>query len=408
MSYHSFALSTVAVLALAPGAGFAQQVIQDDLIVSGSLCVGIDCSNAEEFDFDTIRMKENNIRIQFVDTSTTDSFPGNDWRLIVNDAENGGRNMFALENTTAGHNPMTILATAPADALWVGTSGNIGLGTRSPVAAVHIVDGNSPALRLEQDGTAGFAAHAWDLGGNETGFFVRDVTDDGTLPLRVLAGSASDTLIVGPNGVGMGTSSIRASLDVAATDGSAQVLVRDTGGSGPSQMLVLENDGAPQIFMNNTTKNDAQWMFSAGRSMLLSPNDDPLGAVFELSNTGNLRIDGALTQSSDKRRKTAIEPVDPARILAKVAAMPVAEWTYIHDAEAGIRHIGPMAQDFYAAFGTGTDETGISALDGTGVALAAIQALAARNEALESEAAALQTDLRAMHARLETLETRGQ
>ncbi|MCJ7874798.1 tail fiber domain-containing protein [Phaeobacter sp. J2-8] len=113
--------------------------------------------------------------------------------------------------------------------------------------------------------------------------------------------------------------------------------------------------------------------------MLLVPGENTSLAVFDLSNTGDLQIDGALTQSSDKNRKMAIEPVDPTEILAKVRSMPVAEWTYKHDAATGIRHIGPMAQDFYAAFGTGADEKGISSLDGTGVALAAIQALSAEN-----------------------------
>ncbi|MBC8184459.1 hypothetical protein H8E88_25470 [candidate division KSB1 bacterium] len=51
------------------------QVILDDLIVDGSLCVGMDCVNGESFGFDTIRLKENTLRIRFIDTSSTSSFP---------------------------------------------------------------------------------------------------------------------------------------------------------------------------------------------------------------------------------------------------------------------------------------------------------------------------------------------
>ena len=45
----------------------------DDVIVDGSLCVGFDCVNGESFGFDTIRVKENNTRIRFYDTSTSAS-----------------------------------------------------------------------------------------------------------------------------------------------------------------------------------------------------------------------------------------------------------------------------------------------------------------------------------------------
>ncbi|NIM12421.1 MAG: hypothetical protein GTO45_09930, partial [Candidatus Aminicenantes bacterium] len=62
------------------------QVILDDLIVDGSICVGFDCVNGESFGFDTIRLKENNLRIRFVDTSSTASFPSNDWQITANDS----------------------------------------------------------------------------------------------------------------------------------------------------------------------------------------------------------------------------------------------------------------------------------------------------------------------------------
>jgi len=71
--------------------GNRDQVIADDLIVQGSACVGMDCVNGESFGFDTIRMKENNLRIKFQDTSTG-TFPTVDWQLTANDSTNGGAN----------------------------------------------------------------------------------------------------------------------------------------------------------------------------------------------------------------------------------------------------------------------------------------------------------------------------
>ena len=59
------------------------QVILDDLIVDGSLCVGLDCVNGESFGFDSIRLKENNLRIKVQDTSATASFPTRDWQITA-------------------------------------------------------------------------------------------------------------------------------------------------------------------------------------------------------------------------------------------------------------------------------------------------------------------------------------
>lgn len=72
----------------------ADQQFQDDVVVKGSLCVGIDCVNGENFGFDTIRLKENNLRIRFTDSSASSSFPTIDWQITVNDSNNGGLNYF--------------------------------------------------------------------------------------------------------------------------------------------------------------------------------------------------------------------------------------------------------------------------------------------------------------------------
>lgn len=103
-----------------------------------------------------------------------------------------------------------------------------------------------------------------------------------------------------------------------------------------------------------------------------------------------MTIRGALTQNSDKNRKTAIVPINHGDILSKVRNLPLSYWTYKTDTERGIRHIGPMAQDFYAAFGTGQGPKGISTLDTCGVALAAIQALAKENDALKQRLSELE------------------
>src|SRR6201985_2425331 len=114
------AFASTRVIALMLGATFitsgkarADFVIPDDLIVQGSACVGLDCVDGEAFGFDTIRLKENNTRIKFDDTSTSAGFPNNDWQLTANNSASGGQNKFSIEDITGSKVPFTVIAGAP-------------------------------------------------------------------------------------------------------------------------------------------------------------------------------------------------------------------------------------------------------------------------------------------------------
>ena len=176
------------------------QVIVNDLVVQGSTCTGFDCVNGENFGFDTLRLKENNLRIHFLDTSNSGSFPSNDWRIVANDTSNGGANYLAFEDSTAGRQPFRVTAGAPASSLFVDSQGDVGLGTSTPVLELHIADGDSPALRLEQNGSSGFTAQTWDIAGNEANFFIRDVTNGSRLPFKIRPGADNDSLVIEANG----------------------------------------------------------------------------------------------------------------------------------------------------------------------------------------------------------------
>jgi hypothetical protein len=80
------------------------------------------------------------------------------------------------------------------------------------------------------------------------------------------------------------------------------------------------------------------------------------------------------TSLSDRNAKANIEAIDPHAILARLVALPVTQWCYKDD-PSHRRYIGPMAQDFHAAFGLGDDDKRINTLDTDGVTLAAIQGL---------------------------------
>jgi hypothetical protein len=96
---------------------------------------------------------------------------------------------------------------------------------------------------------------------------------------------------------------------------------------------------------------------------------------------------GTTGDASDRDLKSGFGEVDVDEVLAAVRQLPITTWSYKDDPE--VRHIGPMAQDFAAAFGVGGDDRRIHRVDASGVALAAIQALAARLEAAEARIAEL-------------------
>jgi hypothetical protein len=83
---------------------------------------------------------------------------------------------------------------------------------------------------------------------------------------------------------------------------------------------------------------------------------------------------GSWASLSDRNVKANVMAVDGRTILERLASLPIATWNYTAQSDS-VRHMGPMAQDFRAAFGLGEDERHISTVDSEGVALAAIQEL---------------------------------
>lgn len=173
--------------------------ITDDLIVEGSACFGQDCVINESFGYNTIRLKENNLRIGFVDTSNSASFPSTDWELRANDIVNGGANKFSIADLDNQNEIFSVEGGAPANSLFVDDRGRVGFGTAAPLLDQHILSGNTPATRFEQDGSGGYPSQTWDIGGNETEFFIRDTTN-AQVPVRVLPGAPSDSLVVNSSG----------------------------------------------------------------------------------------------------------------------------------------------------------------------------------------------------------------
>ncbi|MBI2566918.1 MAG: hypothetical protein HYV63_07810 [Candidatus Schekmanbacteria bacterium] len=353
-------------------------VTSDDQITIGSLCVGLDCVNNENFDFDTIRLKENNLRIKFDDTSSTGSFPSNDWQLTANDSSSGGRSMFAIDDVTNARTPFLVTAGAPTSSLYIDSSGRLGLGTSSPVKDVDVVSGDTPAVRFNQDGTSGYTAQTWDVAGNEANFFVRDVTAGSRLPFRIFPGSPQNSLAIAASGnIGLGTYGPTASLHLARP--AQPTILLDHVTSGVQWRLRMTD------FSTYTDGFEIGRSDGTGASLRLYPAGNAAfynGADLRLAVTaaGNLWIAGTLTQSSSRAVKGHVVSAESLNVLGHLKNLEVALWSYKHDAPT-VKHLGPFAEDFHAAFGLGESSTGIAVSDVAGVALVAVKELQAELEA---------------------------
>ena len=104
---------------------------------------------------------------------------------------------------------------------------------------------------------------------------------------------------------------------------------------------------------------------------------------------------GAWSSLSDRNAKENFTPANAREVLDKVAALPMTSWNY-KTQEKSVRHLGPMAQDFHAAFGLGENDRTITTVDADGVSLAAIQGLNAK----------LEEEIKARDARITELERR--
>ena len=358
---------------------YADVLHYDDVIITGSECVGFDCTNGMSFGYDTTVLKENNLRIFIDDTSSTSSFPRNDWRMIFNDTTNGGASYFSVQDATASRRIFTLEAGAPANSLYVEDYGRVGLGTSVPYTELHIADGDTPTVRLDQDGSSGWAAQVWDMAGNETNFFIRDVTNGSKLSFRIQPGTPSNTLALRNSGnVGIGTWSPTNALHVQRTDGTAKILVEETSSTLAGRTLLeLINYGNTKLAITNSNAGNTWSLINSGSDIRFSLLDSGLTEMI-VDNNGNLEVVGTSTatnhiNTSSREVKHGFQEVAQKKILEQLTQLPISSWQY-NEGDNGNRHIGPVAEDFQEIFGLG-DGKHISTVDTDGIALAAIQGL---------------------------------
>jgi trimeric autotransporter adhesin len=137
------------------------------------------------------------------------------------------------------------------------------------------------------------------------------------------------------------------------------------GGSGiiSGSELLLKADGGVTLRLDQNNDSTSTFNLRNGADTL----------VFSVAESGDANMAGTITQGSDRNIKHDLRNINSRDVLEKVVTMPIRSWRY--NADPASNHIGPMAQDFYAAFGLGSTDKGIATVDAEGISLAAIQGL---------------------------------
>lgn len=153
---------------------------------------------------------------------------------------------------------------------------------------MHVKDGDTPALRLEQDNSS-FPAQTWDVGGNEVNFFVRDVTNSNALTFRIAAGAPANSIYVsetGNVGVGFTTPSEKLAVNgnLSFPSSNSPILVA-------SEFNVESTEGVDIIIDNDDN--------SSNSSFRVKRNGES-ETIFEVQESGNIEVEGEYNYSSAK------------------------------------------------------------------------------------------------------------
>lgn len=256
---------------------------------------------------------------------------------------------------------------------------------------------------------AGWGALADDYGAivfstpGEPSYF--DSTTSNEIAFRAVGGMRIKTVngrmtIAADGKTAINSTNSQYTVEVGSTN---QFSMRVTGNSTAGTWVSIKNDSvSPErnwgLIVAGTANGEGSGTFfirdqTAGATRMVVKTNGFVG-IGTTNPTNLLHVGGTMQatlviQSSDRNAKENIQPVNPDEILAKVVTLPISTWTLKEEPNG--THIGPMAQDFHAAFGFGNSDTAIATVDADGVALAAIQALVKENAELRRRIEALET-----------------
>ena len=280
-----------------------------------------------------------------------------------------------LASTTEGQ-PLVIKISS-LEAMRIDPAGNVGIGTATPQQLLHlnVTPGHGEGMEIDSS----IAGHSPAIYLNHTG-------------------SGGHNFRVASFGDNSNPGSFRIRDDTAGADR----FVMDAGGG---VRFDFESGKKFSLGGNGTFEIDAPGIVG-GRFFISDTGNVGIGTnapTERLHVIGNILATGTITPNSDRNAKTGIAPVDSDAILERVARLPIHQWRFKTEPEE-VKHVGPMAQDFRAAFGLGAHETAIATVDADGVALAAIQGLNQKVEQQRAELNQKETEITELKQRLEKME----
>jgi hypothetical protein len=216
-----------------------------------------------------------------------------------------------------------------------------------------------------------------------------------------VAQNADSPFVVTGSGIRIPNATLQAYNDAG---GIAAVLSNTQKGASDAAVVLLQSGSGQFIKAFGPNGGEHEFEISANGSVsLIAPN---LSTNIQLNNANGIVTAKGFNNRSDKNAKTNFSSVSASSVLAKVAKLPITRWNYKDDAQS-VQHIGPMAQDFEAAFGlNGGDGKHINTVDAQGVTLVAIQGLHQKLEQKDAQIKTLEGKLSALEARLNALENR--
>jgi hypothetical protein len=220
----------------------------------------------------------------------------------------------------------------------------------------------------------------------------------------VVAGGWTNTAAGSGSCIGGGNYNVATGLCAAIPGGARNVAAGDFSLAAGFMARALHHgslvwaDGYDRPFNSETTNSFS--VRATGGTRFVSGIDGTgivTSGVFLAAGSGNWET------LSDWASKENFASVDPVDVLEKVAQLPMSTWNW-KTQDSSVRHIGPMAQDFYEAFGVGIGNRTINSTDADGVALAAIQGLVRQLQQKDAELAAMKERMAAMEKTVRQLQ----
>lgn len=313
------------------------------------------------------------------------------------------------------------------NSVWAAMGGGHTNAIQANSAAATIAGGRNNLIATNSDYASIVGGLFNRMGGNSLYAFVgggaNNSIGSGTRGATIGGGENNALQGVLTNGTiaGGGYNLVATGAQHAAIGGGVSNRVTGAAGTVPGGDQNVATNHAFAAGRRAKAQHGGAWVWGdSSAADVASTNDNSVtmraGGGYRLFSNTNLTLGAQLAPNatawaalSDRTAKENFEAIAAEEILARVAALPLMAWTYKHD-PTHRRYIGPVAQDFHAAFGLGDDRT-INTLDTDGVALAAIQALAADGRNQRSEASVqsariqeLEQTILDLRARLDALE----